>query len=132
MTVQNGWLHPKPLSTKEYSVSLKTRTTQHKPQREEQKAKELSDLKRENSQLKKQVSRLRKQISRLVEVHGLDIKVDGAEEAEETPPMVVEVPELTMRCERCGGEAMEIDPGGKRFLVCTVKGCMWRKKLLED
>lgn len=103
-------------------MSLKSRITQNKPQREEQKAKELSDLKRQNQQLKRQISRLRKQISRLIEVHGLDIKVEDEEPVE----VVEEKVEEAGGCEKCGGEIKELELAGKKFIVCTV--CNWRKK----
>jgi alanyl-tRNA synthetase len=47
-------------------MGRKNHKQQHKPDREERKAKELQDLKKEKERLEKQVARLRKQLAKTV------------------------------------------------------------------
>lgn len=47
-------------------MGRQNRKTQHRPEREERRAKELQDLKRENQKLEKQVARLRKQVAKSI------------------------------------------------------------------
>jgi hypothetical protein len=101
------------------------RQVQHKPQRDEQKSKELIDTKRENQHLKKQIVRLRKQIAKMVDQHGLDMP--PTIEEVEVPEVIVETkPEPENRCERCGGSTRLIEVGGKIFMACECK-CGWKK-----
>lgn len=104
----------------------KNRITQNKPQRDEQNAKERTDLKRENQRLKKQLGRLRKQLAHLVDLYGLEGV--NFEEAEITTLADVEavVPSAAV-CEKCGANAKEVDMAGRSYQVCCA--CNWRKKV---
>lgn len=95
-----------------------TRTPQHKPKREEQKAKELADLKRENTQLKRKVARLEKMLAKY-QTLVTDVPVEVEEE---------EVRQSAKdECTKCHGtELAELAANNKVYVVCKNQDCLNR------
>lgn len=91
--------------------------TQHKPQRDEAKAKELSELKKENRVLRKALARSRKQILKLMEIH-----TDHDDSSEKLDP-----PKPSEKlCEACGGKSLvAIKVPAGILIVC--KDCKHKK-----
>lgn len=97
-------------------MSNGARRTQHKPQRDEGRAKELAELKKENRVLRKALARSRKQILKLMEIHA------GQEEGQEHV-----APKPSKRgCEACGSSTLAavVLPTGT-LIAC--KSCGHRK-----
>jgi Zn finger protein HypA/HybF involved in hydrogenase expression len=92
----------------------KHRVTQHKPERESQRAREVADLKREVHHLKRQVARLRK---RLAEV--LDAEEEAIEESPLVEPEQLELPLEKAVC-ACGGTGTTSVVTPKRtYIYCS-------------
>lgn len=98
----------------------------HRPKREDQKSKELSDLKRENFQLRRTIKQLQKEIKKRVKVEE-DVAEQGLEEQ---APEEFEAPQEPVQdelgCPECQTPVRVITLAGKDFLVCPE--CKWRKK----
>lgn len=86
--------------------------TQHKPEREERKGKELQDLKRDKHKLEKQVARLRKQLIKAV-TDSEDAEAAAQEEEAEPTPVKAAI------C-FCGGTSVTeiVGPAGKVYQFC--------------
>jgi formamidopyrimidine-DNA glycosylase len=97
----------------------KQQATQHRPKREDQRAKEVSDLKRENHELKRAVKRLQKEVTKRVSVEE-DVAEQGLQEQAE---MVVN----KHGCPDCGTTVRELVLAGKQFHICP--DCKWRAKV---
>lgn len=80
----------------------KNRETQHKPDRDAAKNKEIQDLKSENRTLKKQVNRLRKQILQLMHNY-TQSEVVAQEEMAHTKKKEVKGD----RCDSCGSKEIK-------------------------
>lgn len=110
------------------------KTNGNKPQRDEQKAKELRDLKQENRTLKKQLGKLRKQLAKLVDKHGLELPDCSVQEPEEEFVPEPEPLSETAKCPKCGGPISGLTlssmDGLKQFVACKNKHCLWRKKVV--
>lgn len=95
------------------------RNVQHRPEREERKAKEVADLKRENNNLRRQLARMRKQLAKILERE--DEAID--EQAVVVAPPIGQGP----TCE-CGSTQRSMIKGPtKTYLFCS--GC--KKRLGE-
>lgn len=90
--------------------------TQHRPQRDEQRGRELADLKKINNQLQRQVLRLRKELARI------DLTDD------ESDPMMIlpDVPNVEL-CIKCETPMKELTLGPSVWIVCPT--CQNRRKI---
>ena len=99
------------------------RRTQHKPQRDAAKAKELADLKQENKHLKRQIGRLRRQIEKLQ-----GVEHDGPPEQEEffaeTKTPAKEENFDSKYCPNCKHSLIEIRTPTRVLVGCA--SCKWR------
>ena len=100
------------------------RTTQHKPQRDAARARELAELKQENKHLKRQIARLRKYIEKLQGV--------GVVEEYEEPEITQEVEQSeeessdSQKCPNCKNHLIIIKTPTTKIVGCT--NCKWRQK----
>lgn len=102
----------------------KGRQTQHRPERENARGKELADARREVKQLKRLVSRQQKTIERMSSERGIAVALAEAspEPALATVEVVIEKKDDD-RCPHCGSNAIGTftTPGGKKLTRC--KNC---------
>jgi len=96
----------------------KQRQTQHKAQREEQRAKEMVDLKRDNQKLQRQVARLRKELAR----HATELP----EEVEVAGASPVPVPDTKDACPGCNSPLKRLKLGPSTWEVCS--SCKFTRK----
>ena len=98
----------------------KNRVVPHRPQREEAKAKEASDLKRENHKLKREVKRLEKEIRKRGDKEE-EVAEEGLEEARE---------QIIQTCKKCHtGLLKVISLAGRQYEVCV--DCKDRRRVDE-
>lgn len=102
-------------------MKVANRQAQHRPQREEQKSKELNDLKRENHKLARDRARLQKELEKALQTKS-EFEGEAAEELAESKPKSVE----QTPCPECGAtKVRKLSLAGKDYYICAE--CKWRR-----
>lgn len=98
-------------------MSIKSKTTQHKPTREDRQNRDLQDLKSENRSLRKQMKRLRKQLTHSVPIEPIELE----------PEAIPDVG-INLECSKCGSPRRKTVklPTGTTMIVCQE--CKHREK----
>ncbi|NDD84286.1 hypothetical protein EBZ38_08455 [bacterium] len=102
---------------------MSLRRTQHKPQRDTAKAKELADLKQENKHLKRQIGRLRRQIEKLQGIEHQNMQ-EAEEEHAESPTLAQHDEPNSKMCPVCKHDLIEFKTPTKVLIGCG--NCKWR------
>lgn len=99
-------------------MSIKSKTTQHKPTRDDRRNKDFQDLKSENRSLRKQLARQRKLAQQVVDVEPADPAEEGPKHHEQ-------------ECIKCGSTALRTMtlPTGTILTVCKDCGEKSKKPL---
>ena len=99
-------------------------STQHRPDRDRARNKEIQDLRSENQQLKKQVRRLQKQLTKFEGMRAdAEAEVEAEDALAEAEPLVEEVdPDA---CVRCGSTDITLLKTPTKVLKCC-KACKHR------